>query len=240
MQLCRQLSNFSLNLMKAVNPVIVKRASSHDMEAMNRVTLASGKFSTLLIVLFAAPFILEMHYVLRIWLKDVPEWTAMFCCMQLIVTVICQLTNSAATAIYAEGNIKGYAIYKSIMNVLPVCFTYLAYTLGGAPYWLYLFMIAIWSIGGDMVIIYYSNKQCGLKISDFLIQVICPVLCISVCMFIGGFAIKSLFEESFLRLIFVCCMTSIVFGIGVWKYALKKEERISVLQLIDSRLKRNK
>lgn len=100
------------------------------MEAMNRVTLASGKFSTLLIVLFAVPFILEMHYVLRIWLKDVPEWTAMFCCMQLIVTVICQLTNSAATAIYAEGNIKRYAIYKSIMNVLPVCFTYLAYTLG--------------------------------------------------------------------------------------------------------------
>ena len=91
-----------------------------------------------------------------------------------------------------------------------------------------------------MVIIYYSNKQCGLKISDFLMQVICPVLCISVCMFIGGFAIKSLFEESFLRLIFVCSMTSIVFGIGVWKYALKKEERISVLQLISGRLKRNK
>lgn len=63
------------------------------------------------------------------------------------------------------------------------------------------FMIAIWSMGGDMVIIYYSNKQCGLKISDFLIQVVCPVLCISVCMFIGGFAIKSLFEESFLRLL---------------------------------------
>lgn len=126
------------------------------------------------------------------------------------------------------------------MNVLPVCFTYLAYTLGGAPYWLYLFMIVIWSIGGDMVIIYYSNKQCGLKISDFLIQVICPVLCISVCMFIGGFAIKSLFEESFLRLLFVCCMTFIVFGICVWNYALKKEERISVLQLISERLKRNK
>lgn len=101
-------------------------------------------------------------------------------------------------------------------------------------------MIAIWSMGGDMVIIYYSNKQCGLKISDFLIQVVCPVLCISVCMFIGGFAIKSLFEESFLRLLFVCCMTSIVFGICVWNYALKKEERISVLQLISERLKRNK
>ena len=35
-------------------------------------------------------------------------------------------------------------------------------------------------------------------------------------------------------------MTSIVFGICVWNYALKKEERISVLQLISERLKRNK
>ena len=36
----------------------------------------------------------------------------MFCCMQLIVTVICQLTNSVATAIYAEGNIDEIDIYK--------------------------------------------------------------------------------------------------------------------------------
>ena len=239
-QINGQLSNFSLNLMKAVNPVIVKRAGSHDGEAMNRVTLVSGKFSTLLIVLFAIPFILEIHYILKIWLKNVPEWTAMFCCMQLIVTIICQLTSSAATAIYAEGNIKRYAIYKSIMNVLPVCLTYFVYMLGGAPYWLYIFMIVILSIGGDMVIIYYSNKQCGLRVSDFWIQVVCPVLGISVCMFVGGFVIQNLLEECFLRLILVCGMTSIVFGISVWNYALKKEERISVLQLIYSRLKRNK
>lgn len=84
-------------------------------------------------------------------------------------------------------------------------------------------MIVIWSIGGDMVIIYYSNKQCGLKISDFLMQVICPVLCISVCMFIGGFAIKSLFEESFLRLIF--CLQYDIYCLWNWCLEVCVEKR---------------
>lgn len=234
-----QLSNFSLNLMKAVNPVIVKKAGNNDIEAMNRVTLASGKFSTLLIVLFAIPFILEMHYVLNIWLIDVPQWTTIFCCMQLIVTVICQLTTSAATAIYAKGNIRSYAVCKSTVNVLPVCFTWLAYMLGGAPYWLYVFMIIIWSIGGNMVIVYYSNKLCNLSISVFGRQVVCPVLGISVCMFIGGLFVKNMLEESFLRLILICCTTTIVFGFSVWNYALRKEERINISQMVNSRLKRN-
>ena len=94
-----QLSNFSLNLMKAVNPIIVKRAGSGDNEAMNRATLVSGKYSTLLIVFFAIPFILEMHFILRLWLKEVPQWTSLFCAMQLIITIICQMANSAATSI---------------------------------------------------------------------------------------------------------------------------------------------
>lgn len=153
-----QMSAFSLNLMKAVNPIIVKRAGAKDVEAMNKATLASGKYSTLLIVFFAVPFILEMHYVLAIWLKEVPEWTSLFCALQLVITIICQMTNSAATAIYAEGNIKWYAIYKSVMNLAPVLLTYIAFTFHGAPYWLYVTMVAIWAIGGDCVILCYAKN----------------------------------------------------------------------------------
>lgn len=162
-----QMSAFSLNLMKAVNPIIVKRAGAKDVEAMNKATLASGKYSTLLIVFFAVPFILEMHYVLAIWLKEVPEWTSLFCALQLVITIICQMTNSAATAIYAEGNIKWYAIYKSVMNLAPVLLTYIAFTFHGAPYWLYVTMVAIWAIGGDCVILCYA-KKCVIYPFSFL------------------------------------------------------------------------
>lgn len=231
-----QLSNFSLNLMKAVNPIIVKRAGAGDKEAMNRATLISGKYSTLLIVVFAVPFILEMPYVLKIWLKEVPEWTALFCAMQLVVTVICQMSSSAATAIYAEGNIKWYAIYKSIMNVSPVVLTYVAYYFGGDPYWLYIFMILIWSLGGDIVIVFFSQKQCNLRASDFLKQVFFPVLFVSLSMTVLGNFTHFFMAESFLRLLSTSVVTSLVFVISVWTIVLRRKERNKVLEIIKQKI----
>ena len=233
-----QLSNFSLNLMKAVNPIIVKRAGSGDNEAMNRATLVSGKYSTLLIVFFAIPFILEIHFILRLWLKEVPLWTPLFCAMQLIITIICQLANSAATSIYAIGNIKGYAIFKSIMNIAPVFLTFIAYNLGGAPYWLYIFMILIWSIGGNIVIIYYSNKQCHLRVLDFIRQVVAPVMGISMMMLIVGSLTQLIMEECFVRLLFTCFVTTTVFVILIWMFILSYNERNMILKQVKHKLLR--
>ena len=219
-----QLSNFSLNLMKAVNPIIVKRAGSGDNEAMNRATLVSGKYST--------------HFILRLWLKEVPLWTPLFCAMQLIITIICQLANSAATSIYAIGNIKGYAIFKSIMNIAPVFLTFIAYNLGGAPYWLYIFMILIWSIGGNIVIIYYSNKQCHLRVLDFIRQVVAPVMGISMMMLIVGSLTQLIMEECFVRLLFTCFVTTTVFVILIWMFILSYNERNMILKQVKHKLLR--
>ena len=205
---------------------------------MNRATLVSGKYSTLLIVFFAIPFILEMHFILRLWLKEVPQWTSLFCAMQLIITIICQMANSAATSIYAIGKIKGYAIFKSMMNIAPVFLTFIAYNLGGAPYWLYIFMILIWSIGGNIVIIYYTNKQCHLKVLDFIRQVVVPVLGISMMMIVVGSLIQLIMEECFLRLLFTCFITTTVFVILIWMFILRSNERSMILKQVKYKLLR--
>lgn len=234
-----QMSSFSLNLMKAVNPIIVKRAGAKDVDAMNRVTLASGRYSTLLIVLFAVPFILEMPYVLSIWLKDVPEWTSLFCCLQLAITIICQMTSSASTSIYAEGNIKWYTIYKSVMNLAPILLTYIAYCFHGAPYWLYISMIAFWAIGGDAVILYYAKKQCHLSVIAFMKEVLFPVSEVIIAMFVIGYLPQLLMKEGFLRLIISVLSTSVVFAILIWTLVFKSQERESVLSMVKSKIHTN-
>lgn len=220
-----QMSTFSLNLMKALNPVIVKRAGAQDVEAMNKATLASGKYSTLLIVFFAIPFMLEMHYVLNVWLKDVPEWTSLFCCLQLVITIICQMASSAATSIYAQGNIKWYAIYKSVMNVVPIIATYIAYIFGGAPYWLYIAMITIWAIGGNIVIIRYANKVSNLKIIAFFREIVFPVISVVILMLALGYLPQLLMVEGFYRLIVSCVITSLVFIFMIWWRIFTNKER---------------
>ena len=237
-QINGQLSNLSLNLMKAVNPIITKRAGSGDVEAMNRASLQGSRYSTLLIVLFSVPFILEMHYVLSIWLKEVPEWTTLFCAMQLVVTVVCQMASSQATAIYAEGHIKWYAIYKSLMNFLPVVATYAAFALGAAPYWFYIFMILIWSIGGDMVIVHYARTLCHLRVMDFVRIAVMPVMAVSALMFAGGYVSVSMLPEGFIRLIVTCCVTTLIFGLSIWFLVLTKHDRERVVKAIKKRRNR--
>ena len=227
-----QMSAFSLNLMKAVNPIIVKRAGAKDVEAMNKATLASGKYSTLLIVFFAVPFILEMHYILAIWLKEVPEWTSLFCALQLVITIICQMTSSAATAIYAEGNIKWYAIYKSVMNLAPVLLTYIAFTFHGAPYWLYVTMVAIWAIGGDCVILCYAKKMCNLSFLIFAKEVLAPVVLVLALMFVCGYLPQTFMEMSFGRLLISIFTTSVVFFIVIWLFVFKRQEKNNMLTII--------
>lgn len=231
-----QMSTFSVNLMKAVNPIIVKNAGAKDTDAMNKAVLASGKYSTLLLVFFAVPFCLEMHYILNIWLKDVPDWTSLFCCLQLAISIICQAANSAATSVYAQGNIKWYAIYKSTMNILPVVVTYIAFRQGASPYWLYISMIVIWAIGGDYVIIHYAKKCSGLTFYVFCKDVVAPICFVIVPMVLVGYLPQLFMEEDFLRLLVSCFATSIVFLISIWIIVFKKQERQNVVSFIKARL----
>lgn len=226
-QINAQLSSFSVNMMKAVNPVIVKKNASKDLQSMNKVTLASCKYSSYLTMLFAIPVMLEIGYILRIWLKEVPEWTALFCVLQLIYSILIQTTNAASTAVYASGHIKYYAIYKCIMNILPLVATYICFLFGGSPIWLYIPMLVFMGLGGNIVIIIYAHKECDLPLTSYTDDVIIPVLFTAFFMIIFGLIPLIVFPDNFVRLIACCLLTT--FGMIIsfkWRGMTKEEKNI--------------
>lgn len=237
-QLSGQMSSFSKNMMKAVNPVIVKSAGAKNLRGMNVVTIASCKYSTYLTLIFAIPFMIEMPYILKIWLKDVPDWASLFCILQIIQTVICQMADSASTAVYAQGDIKGYAIYKSVMNAMPVLLAYLSLRLGGAPYWIYIPMIVIWAIGGNVVIIAYAKSKCGLVVKDYFKGVFFPVIGVSLVMFFVGIIPFTLMSEGLMRLIVTCCITTIGMGMAIFLFGMETIEKQYVVKVIDDIVRR--
>lgn len=232
------ISNFSGNMMKALNPVIVKSAGAKDMVSMNRVTIAGCKYSSLMTMFFSIPLSLEISYILKIWLKDVPEWAELFCVMQLAMGVLTQMANSAATAVYAQGDIKQYAIWKSIMNTLPVFATWIAFSIGGSPIWLYIPMIVIWAIGGDIVIIYYAHNKCYLDIKRYFKQVFFPLLGTTIVMLLLGIVPVLLLKEGLVRLAITCGATTIGMLFSALWFAVSKEDKSRLWGGIQSLLKK--
>ena len=234
------LSQFSGNMMKALNPVIVKSAGAKNVDAMNKASLLGCKYSALLTMFFAVPLSLEIHYVLNLWLKEVPAWAALFCVMQLTMSIITQMANSAATAVYAQGDIKEYAIWKSMMNALPVILVWIAFRLGGSPVWLYIPMIVIWAIGGDIVIIYYAKKKCGLPVSLYFTNVILPLLGSAIVMLLCGIIPVAFMPESFGRLLITCVATTIGLLLAAMLFAMTKEEKTQVKGMVSTAHNRKK
>lgn len=203
------LSNFSGNMKKALNPVITKRAGAGDINSMNYATVAGCKYSALMTLFFGIPLSLEINFVLGLWLEEVPEWAATFVVMQMVMLIVEELAGSAATAVYAQGDIKHYAIWKSIMNASPVFFVWIAFRLGLGPIWLYIPMIVVWALGGDVVILYYAKKECGLEIDEYITRVMLPIIGVSFVMLLFGILPSLLLEEGFVRLVITCLFSTI-------------------------------
>ena len=226
-----QLSAFSANMMKALNPVIVKKTATNG--AVSDITFSGCKFSGILILIFAVPVTIKIDYILSIWLKDVPAWTALFCQLQLIHTVIVQIANPLTTAIYGKGNIKHYAIFKSITNILPIILTIVAFKYGCSPLWLYLIYIAIMGVLGDCVIVYFAQTNCNISRQLFLKNVVTPIIGITAVMYLFGHGITCICpNDNFFTFIICGIMTTIGLVISLYLFGLTSDEKQSISTLI--------
>lgn len=219
------LSMFSGNMVKALNPVITKSAGANDNIAMNNAALAGCKYSALLTMFFGIPLSLEIKYVLSLWLKEVPAWASLFVVLLFVQNILLQMANSVSTAIYALGDIKNYAIWKSIMNALPVLLVWIAFWLGGSPLWLYIPMILVWAIGGNIVIIYFARIKCGLELKNYLAKVLFPLIGTAILMTIMGMTPLFILSPSFVRLTLTSIATTIGLLISALLFAMSREEK---------------
>lgn len=222
-QISGQLMTFSNTMLKALNPVIVKSKGSHNDALMIKASLLGCKYAYLMLVFFVIPFVLETSFVLNIWLKNVPEWAVLFCQLQLLRSVLEQLTISIGAIISAQGRIKNISIWKSLLGIQPVIFTAIFFYFKYPPYVMYIIWIICGGVLGAIISLYYAHKQCGLKYNDYFNIVFYPCLFPTIITISIGYLPQLIFDPSFFRLCLTILFTSASFIISNWKLLTKEE-----------------
>lgn len=92
-------------------------------------------------------------------------------------------------------------------------------------------MIILWGIGGDVVIVYYANKKCGLDVEDFIYKVIFPLAETTLIMLIAGCIPVFLMEESFGRLLITCLSTTMGMFLASALFAISREEKAQLYKV---------
>lgn len=126
---------FARSLNSAAVPQITKSVGGNN--AGRSVTLACyiSKYTFFLMSLVAFPLLLEMDFVLGLWLKEVPETSAVFCKLIVLYSLIGCLGEGIPALVNATGNIKVYQIVTHTFTLLGLPVSFLLCKLGFAAEW---------------------------------------------------------------------------------------------------------
>ena len=230
-QLCGQLMVLTNNMMKAVNPVITKFAGSKNEEDMLRWSFTACRFSYLLLAWIAIPFCFESNYILRIWLKNVPEWTVIFLRLQLIRTLLEQLSLGMNTALNAQNRIKKLNIQSAYLFSIAIIAICLLFYLGFPPYMVFIVMIALVVIQ-TLLKLQLCHKYIGMGYGSYLKEVFLPSAYLTIAMLTVGIVTSSFMEEGLVRTVVTFISTWIVMLLMIVTCFLKKDEKLMLSRLM--------
>ncbi|MCF8222346.1 MAG: hypothetical protein K9J25_04305 [Bacteroidales bacterium] len=206
-QVNSQLILFSVNMLRSLNPQIIKSEGSGDRSRMLRLAMLACKVSFFLLALFAIPLIIEMEYVLNLWLKDVPEYTIIFCQLMLILSMTQLLTYGLGTAIQSVGRIKLFQSVVGTTLILNLPVAIILVSLGFEPYSILIGSIALEVVAGIMRIL-IARKITGLSVKQYLRDVQSRVVPVAVLAAGAGMVPRLLMETGFLRLVITVTSTT--------------------------------
>ncbi len=190
-QVNAQLSFLSNALTTAFNPRIIKTEGEGNRQKMFRLSEISCKFSFLLMSIISVPVIFHIDTILGLWLKEVPENTAMFCTFILIANQIDLISLNLKTANQAIGNVKAYNFFTNTTKLLTVIFVYIVLKKSADPTNVMIVFVIFELICAliRFVVLRITDK---LPVKQFIRNVILPVMPsliinVIVCRFISTY-----------------------------------------------------
>lgn len=168
-----QIQVFSSNLMKAVNPVLGKSAGAQQLNLMHQTVIESARISNLLYVIFAIPMFVYCPYILKLWLKEYPEWTVIFMRLTLILGYIDYFMMPVTQAVRSVGNIRRMTQWNSIVNILPLIVVPIFFANGFKPYFLYIVFIVAHLITLGIVLL-NASRYCHLSQISYCVKALIP------------------------------------------------------------------
>lgn len=216
---------FMQNVQTAFNPQITINYASRNMAGFHSLIIQSSKFSTFLLFFIAIPFLINTEYILNLWLKEVPPYTANLCQMAVISVYIDALTGPLNTAVMSEGKIRVYQICTSALWILAVPSAWLLLHSGMRFDYILIAKIAsqlftlIFSIN-------YLKKRIGLPIKLYLKAVVLPSLLIFIVVILPIVVFVQLVHiGDMLTLIVSILLVSILLPIAIFCIGMNKADR---------------
>lgn len=223
-QVSSQTDQLAYSMIVTLSPEITTSEGRGNRARMLSLSERTNKIGTIFVMIFAIPLLVEMKYVLNLWLGEQPLYAALFCQLILCTMLIDRLSTGYRLAVEAHGRIVGFQATMCAIQVLTLPLAWLFLKLGFTPTSVgvaFIITTAISSYGRLLWVRYLF----GVSIRYWLASVFFPCGLVAVGATLAALAPGWLLPPSFVRLAFTATASIAASSITAWFLAFDGKER---------------
>jgi len=225
------VNQFVRNFTIAVDPQITKYYASEEKGKMMSLVFRSSKISFFLLFILSMPVLLETHFILTLWLKQIPEYVVIFTVLIIIGALIDSLSYPLMTAAQATGEIKKYQSIVGGMLLLNLPVSYVFLKLRYPPQ-VTLYVAIVISFICLFLRLWMLREMIDLSIRDYTKKVLKRVILVFCSAYIFPCYFVFHFQESLLRFIIVGITGLITSFVAIYMLGLSRNEQQYVIQIV--------
>lgn len=218
------INMFVANFSQAFNPQIIKSYAAKNYDYFIKLIFTMSKISYILFFIIAIPIIVNIEYILTIWLGDYPPLTPNLVKVTMLFYLFDSFQIPLWQGVHATGKIRNHQIIVGSIKFLSIPLAYAAFKFNGSP----ILAMGIWAgLNGVCAIArtIYVHYLYGLDILKYFKEVCVRLFLMTIIVGVVALAVSSVFHQDFVGLVVTSgiliatiCLLSIVF-------VLNKSER---------------
>lgn len=235
-QVTGAIQNLTNGFQSAVNPQLTKKYAAENRDATCRLLCKSSKISYFLLFLVALPVMLEIDFVLDLWLVEVPPMSSLFTRIIIIEALFSTLGSPMITALMATGKIKWYQIIVGSLLLFDIPVAYLLLECG-YPIAIPLVVSATFILLGNAVRFRFCRKQLGLSGKQYSWNVLFPIVAVTALSLICPLGIHVSMPEGWSRLLLTTLVSCLTVSVLTYTIGLSASERTFIVSWVKPKIK---
>ena len=206
---------------------------------MLKLVMQSSKFSYYLLFLVSLPILLETQPILDVWLKKVPDYTALFTRLVVINALIEVLANPLAVSMQAYGKIRNYHLIcgSFTLTILPI--SYILLKMHYPPESVFYVSIIICAIAIWIRAVFVKHSV-GLSLKQYFVKTILPILAVTLITTPLPLYLEMTINSGLNKFLLVGTVSVLMTSLSVLTVGMTGTERKHFFETVQNAIRRNR
>lgn len=230
--------SFADNFLTSLSPQITKQYAANNLNRCHDLVETGARFSLFLMSIVVIPLIINIDFVLELWLGVVPKYTSVFICITLISSTFYAVSKTLTVALQATGDVKWFQIGVAIIMLSELPIAYVLLKLDFPPYYAMLPSI----ITNVFAIFFrcwlYKKMVPSFDLKRYTIDIFLKGVPIVLLCFTVSYLINSLFVISIVTFLLSSIISVLVGVTIICIVGLNNREREMIKEIVKAKISR--